>query len=54
MPPDPMCRLSLVGLMPRKEGIMEIGQAGMAVVVFLTTVSVVGAVLTAVVTQWDM
>lgn len=43
-----------MGLTPRKEGVMEIGQAGMAVVVFLTTVSVVGAVLTAVVTQWDM
>jgi hypothetical protein len=43
-----------MGLMPQKEGVMEIGHVGLAVMAWLMIVSFTGAVVTAVVTQWDM
>lgn len=42
------------GLRPRKKGVMEIGSVGLAVMAWLMIVSFIGAVVTAVVTQWDM
>jgi len=56
MPPDPMFRSCLVsgGADAPERMSMEIGHVGLAVMAWLMIVSLVGAVLTAVVTQWDM
>lgn len=46
--------MTVWGLRPRKKGVMEIGHVGLAVMAWLMIVSLIGAVVTAVVTQWDM
>lgn len=42
-----------VGLTPQKEGFMDVGQVGLAIMGWLLIIMLVSVVLTVVVTQWE-